>query len=62
MLTDGAARPRTLHGVSICCSLVQPPPSGPDAASGIQAELDKETCVCFVGASAASRPRPLQLA
>lgn len=50
VLTDGAARSGTPQGVSICplpwCSplpLIQTPPQAS------QAELDKETCVCFVG-------------
>lgn len=47
--TDGAARPRTLQGVSICrlpgCSPLPLAQTQPQAS---QAEPDKETCVCFV--------------
>lgn len=47
--TDGAARARTLQGVSICrlpgCSPLPLAQTQPQAS---QAEPDKETCVCFV--------------
>lgn len=52
VLTEGAAHPGTLQGFSICrlpwCS---PLPLAHTLPQASQAELDKETCVCFVGVS-----------
>lgn len=57
MPADGAARPGTLQGISICqlpwCSPLPLAQTQPQAS---EAELDKETCVCFEGASPASLP------